>query len=210
LNPCISIACARGVHIAHQVAMLNGVGRLQWIARIGRAGAGALMLMTLTAPAAAQADGAPQPHVRGDDDMRRLIDDAASRSPAIHEWIDRLQELDVTVYVRTKTFTQRDLEGRVALLSRAGSHRYLVIELACGRTAVEQMATLGHELFHAIEIAEEPSVVNADTLAAFYTRIGIKTGDSGGVRTFETGAAAAAGLRARRQLLTTTRNSHGT
>jgi len=41
-------------------------------------------------------------------------------------------------------------------------------------------------------------------------RIGIKTGDSGGLRTFETGAAAAAGLRARRQLLTTTRNSHGT
>ena len=27
------------------------------------------------------------------------------------------------------------------------------------------MATLGHELFHAIEIAEEPSVVNAETLA---------------------------------------------
>jgi hypothetical protein len=190
--------------------MLNGVGRPQWIARIGRAGAGALMLMTLTASAAAQAGRTPQPHVRGDDDMRRLIDDAASRSPAIRDWIDRLQELDVTVYVRMKTFTQRDLEGRVALLSKAGSHRYLVIELACGRTAVEQMATLGHELFHAIEIAEEPSIVNADTLAAFYTRIGIKTGDSGGVRTFETGAAAAAGLRARRQLLTTTRNSHGT
>ena len=191
--------------------MLNGVDRLQRIARIGRAGAGALMLLTLSAPAAAQTEGAPQqPHVRGEYDMRRLIDDAASRSSAIREWIDRLQELDVTVYVRMKTFAQRDLEGRVALLSKTGSHRYLVIELACGRTAVEQMATLGHELFHAIEIAEEPSVVNADTLAAFYMRIGIKTGDSGGLRTFETGAAAAAGVRARRQLLTATRNSHGT
>jgi len=177
--------------------MLNGVGRLQRIARIGRTGAGVLMLLTLAAQAAAQADRPQHPHVRsGDDEMRRLIDDAASRSSAIREWIDRLQELDVTVYVRTKTFAQRDLQGRVALLSKAGSHRYLVIELACGRTAVEQMATLGHELFHAIEIAEEPSVVNADTLAAFYTRIGIKTGDSGGLRTFETGAAAAAGLRA--------------
>jgi hypothetical protein len=142
--------------------------------------------------------------------MRRFIDDAARRSPAIRDWIDRLQELDVTVYVRAKLFTQGDLEGRVALLSKAGSHRYLVIELACNRTEVAQMATLGHELFHAIEIAEEPSVVNAETLAAFYTRIGIKTGDSGGLRTFETGAAAAAELRARRQLLTSTRNSNGT
>jgi hypothetical protein len=64
------------------------------------------------------------------------------------------------------------------------------------------MATLGHELFHAIEIAEEPSVVSADTLADLYARIGRKTGDSAGHRTFETEAAAAAGLRARRQLTT--------
>ncbi len=73
------------------------------------------------------------------------------------------------------------------------------------------MATLGHELFHAIEIAEAPSVVSPETLADLYSRIGTKTGDSRGVRTFETEAAAAAGLRARRQLLTsTTRQGHGT
>ena len=40
------------------------------------------------------------------------------------------------------------------------------------------MATLGHELFHAIEIAEEPAVVNPVTLADFYSRIGIETSDS--------------------------------
>lgn len=169
-----------------------------------------MMLTTLAASTAAQDSAAPPPHVRGDDTMRRFIDDAARRSPAIRQWIDRLQELDVTVYVRPKVFAQRDLEGRVALLSNAGSHRYLVIELACGRGDIAMMATLGHELFHAIEIAEEPSVVNAETLAAFYTRIGVKTGDTGGLRTFETEAAAAAGLRARRQLLTSTRNSNGT
>ena len=62
------------------------------------------------------------------------------------------------------------------------------------------MTTLGHELFHAIEIAEEPSAVSPDTLADLYARIGRKTGDRSGLRTFETEAAAAAGLRARRQL----------
>ena len=73
------------------------------------------------------------------------------------------------------------------------------------------MATLGHELFHAVEIAETPSVVSAETLADLYSRIGRKTSDSRGVRTFETEAAAAAGLRARRQLLTSsTRQGHGT
>jgi len=153
---------------------------------------------------------APNPHVRGEQRMRRLIDEAARRSPAIQEWIDRLQQLDVVVYVRTKVFGRPQLEGRVALLTTAGSRRYLVIELACGRSELAQMATLGHELFHAIEIAEEPSVVSPETLADLYSRIGTKTGDSRGVRTFETEAAAAAGLRARRQLLTsTTRQGHG-
>lgn len=152
---------------------------------------------------------AQTPHVRGEGGMQRLVDDAAQRSPAIRAWIDRLEELDITVYVRARAFTQLDLEGRIGLLSAAGGHRLLLIELACGRPEVSQMATLGHELFHAIEIAEEPSVVSAATLAELYSRIGIETGDRRGRRTFETEAAAAAGLRARRQLLST-RTGHGT
>lgn len=140
--------------------------------------------------------------MRGDHGMQRLIDDAARRSSAIRESIDRLQALDVTIYVRASAFMPVDLDGRIALLATNGRRRYLVIELACGRSEVTQMAILGHELFHAIEIAQEPSAVNADTLADLFSRIGWKTSDSRGQRTFETEAAAAAGLRARRQLTT--------
>ena len=154
---------------------------------------------------------AQPPHVRGEGGMQTLIDDAARRSPEIRASIDRLQDLDVTVYVRARLLRPLDLDGRIALLSTAAGHRYLVIELACNRTELTQMATLGHELFHAIEIAEEPSAVSAETVATLYTRIGIKTGDRLGLRTYETEAAAAAGLRARRELLTsTTRHGHGT
>jgi hypothetical protein len=150
-------------------------------------------------------------HVRGERGIQRLVDEAARRSPMVQELIDRLQEQDVTVYVRARTFPQLDLEGRVALLSTVGSHRYLVVELACGRSELSQMATLGHELFHALEIAGTPAVVNAETLADLYSRIGTKTADSGGLRTFETEAAAAAGVLTRQQLLTnTTRHGHGT
>ena len=170
----------------------------------------AAALLALAPSAMAQDRIAPPPHVRGDRGMQRLIDNAARRAPAIREWIDRLQELDVTVYVRARVFSQLELDGHVALLSTAGRHRYLVIELACGRSELTQMATLGHELFHAIEIAEQPRVVSPDTLADLYSRIGTKTGDSSGLRTFETEAAAAAGLRARRQLLTSMRHGNGT
>ena len=167
--------------------------------------AGAILVICfVTAPARAQA-----PRVRGEDGMQRLIDDAARRSPAIRGWVDRLEEFDVIVYVRARALPL-DLDGRISLLSVVGSQRYLVIELACGRSELTQMTTLGHELYHALEIASEPAVVSADTLAGLYARIGRKTGDSIGRRTFETEAAAAAGLRARRQLLSTTRQGHGT
>ena len=168
-------------------------------------------VVLLTAPVIAQEQWTPPPHVRPEHGVRSLVEEAARRSPFIRELIDRLEGLDVTVYIRARAFLVTDLEGRIALLSGAGSHRYLVIELACGRSGLTQMATLGHELFHAAEIAAEPSIVDARTLAAFYERIGTQTSDSIGRRTFETQAAADAGRRTRRELLTSsTRSAHGT
>jgi hypothetical protein len=174
--------------------------------------ASAGVLLLTAAPAIAQDEmPPPPPHVRPETAaLRALVDEAAERSPEIRGLIDRLEALDVTVYIRTRLFTQIDLEGRVALMAATTGRRYLMIELACGRSGVAQMATLGHELYHALEIAREPSIVDARSLAAFYARIGIQTGDTVGRQTFETEAAASAGQRARRDLLVnTTRSSHG-
>ena len=151
------------------------------------------------------------PHVRPAPELRTLVSEAAEGSPAIRTLMDRLETMNVTVYIRSATFIYSDLEGRVALLAGVVGHRYLVIELACGRARLSQMAALGHELHHAVEIANEPSVVDTRTLAAFYERIGRQTGNAGGRLTFETDAAANAGLRARRELLVNlTRRSNGT
>ena len=158
--------------------------------------------VTVGAGRVAPGDVTPAPHVRPERELRGLVADAARGSAAIRALIDRLEVLDVTVYVRVRAFMQTDLDGRVALLSVRDGHRYLVIELACARPRLSQMATLGHELYHAVEIADEPSIVDAHTLAAFYLRVGRRTDAWGGRQTFETEGAADAGLRARRELLT--------
>jgi hypothetical protein len=147
---------------------------------------------------------AAAPHLRPDLALRPLVAQAADRSPSIRDLIDRIEASDVIVYVRMRPFAQSDLNGRVALLATMpAGQRFLVIELACGRPDVVTMATLGHELYHAVEIASEPSIVDARGLIAFYTRAGEKTGDIQGNITFETRGAERAGIQVRRELFTT-------
>jgi hypothetical protein len=169
-------------------------------------------VLAIAAPARGQAvAGYPPPHVRPENSLRALFDEALRRSPTLRDVVDRLEEMDVTVYIRSHELGTAGLDGRVALLSVNGTHRYLVIELACGRSDLQAMATLGHELFHAGEIASEPSVVDAATMATYYARIGKLTGSEEGKRTYETHAAAVMGTRVRQELLTSsTRNSNGT
>lgn len=201
---------ARARSIARRSRTSRKDSRSQERPGVARIAAVAFLVSTLTAAVvvtSAQAqvapvDATPVPHVRAEPEVRELVADAARGSQEIRSLIDRLEELDVTVYVRARTFVQTDLDGRVALLAAASGRRYLVIELACGRPRLTQMGTLGHELYHAVEIAEEPSVVDARTLAALYTRIGRRTDYWGGRMMFETEAAADAGLRVRRELFT--------
>ena len=170
-------------------------------------------VLAVAAPARGQAaTWQPPPHVRPEKELRALFDEALRRSETLREVVDQLEVMDVTVYIRTHDLGAAGLDGRVALLAVNGTHRYLMIELACGRPDLQAMATLGHELFHAGEIASEPSVVDAATMAQYYTRIGKLTGSTDeGKRTYETRAAAAVGTRVRQELLTSsTRNSNGT
>ena len=160
----------------------------------------------IAAPVHAEDPWTPPPHVRPQtSDARDLLADAAARSPLVRSMVDRLEHSDVVVYIRYRRFNDSQLHGWIGVLSVVAGRRYLVIELACGRVTFDVMATLGHELHHALEIAGEPSIVDARTLAAYYTRVGINTGNhAGGGRTFETLAAQQAGLQVRRDVFTRT------
>jgi hypothetical protein len=55
----------------------------------------------------------------------------------------------------------------------AGNARYLRIVVNPHKPAIELIARIGHELQHALEVAEEPSIVDAKSLHAFYREHGI-------------------------------------
>jgi len=168
-----------------------------------------LLAITLT-PSRAVAQ-APVPHLRPETrGLRALTARAAERSPIVRGLIDQIDQAPVIVYLRHRVFGPVTVDGHIGLLSASRTHRFLVIELACDRSELTQMATLAHELHHALEIAGEPAVVDAQSLMRFYTRVGSALQPMGVTMTFETQAAAETGARVRHELLMQpTRSAHG-
>lgn len=168
-----------------------------------------LLAIALT-PRRVQAQ-APIPHLRPETPgLRALTARAAERSPIVRALLDQLDQSSVIVYLRQRVFGPALVDGHIGLLSRSGTHRFLIIELACDRSEITQMATLGHELHHALEIAGEPSVVDTATLMRFYTRVGSALQPMGITMTFETLAAADTGARVRHELIASpARSAHG-
>jgi hypothetical protein len=66
--------------------------------------------------------------------------------------------------------------AHVSFMAAAGGRRYLAISVDPKYAGCQLTALLGHELQHAAEIAGEPSVVDARSLAAVYRRIGFASG----------------------------------
>lgn len=134
-----------------------------------------LLILLLSATyAQAQADGLER--VRTDSRYLRLvIASGIERSPTFRRIVDRLEQSDVIVEVQCGHFTGSLLAGRTVFLSALPGVRYLLVEIACPMTSVPALHIVAHELQHALEIADAPSVVDGPSLAKLYQDIGFST-----------------------------------
>jgi len=141
-----------------------------------------LIVVALIAAALAAAGaeaGEKAAHVRClSSSCQRLLQAATERSPVIRGFLEDLERSDVTVYV--------DLPGSIAasqprswirFVSAAAGVRYLLVQIDPWRAPFhEQIALLGHELYHALEIAAAPDVTDVPSLRRLYARIGHQWG----------------------------------
>jgi hypothetical protein len=144
----------------------------------------ALLLASAGTPPPAVPDAA-EPHVRAASArMRRLIDETAARSPIVRELVARLGCSDVIVYVEL-TASPQIPRARTTLVAATPAVRFLRIGISSSIPPNELPALLGHELQHAIEIAERDEVRDDEGVRRLYQEIGRQgSGDS-----FETDAA---------------------
>jgi hypothetical protein len=156
--------------------------------RLLAAGCAALML---TAPAAAAPE---QSHVRPTGPASRtLLDRGLEQSATLRALVDRLQQTDVVVFVEFDASLPTDLAGGLRFVTQAGSLRVLRISLCRPTNLQQSLQMLGHELQHAIEVAEAREVVDEASLRAFYRGLAKPRTPSAGPERFDTLAARQAG-----------------
>ena len=129
--------------------------------------------------------------------MTTLIDEGSRRSSVFQGLIDHLNQSDVVVYVERGQLP-RNLSGQLMFVGASPPWRYLRVQIDCQQIVVDQIATLGHELQHAVEIADAANVVSPALVKELYTTIGFPVDASG--RRYETDAARDTGQRVHRQL----------
>lgn len=134
---------------------------------------------------------------------------AALASPTLRGLLRELDRTDVIVHVTGRPpsawpgLAGRRLAGATRFVVATRTRRYVrvtVDEFLPGHT---RAAVLAHELWHALEVARAPHVVDQPSFAAYYRRIGHAT--AGDPTCFDTKAAVAVGVRVRSEL----RRGHG-
>ena len=140
----------------------------------------------------------PGPHVRGASKrMSRLLEQAIKQSPTFAELVSALDTTDVIVHVQELERLPAGVDGRLTFVVVAGEVRYLRAQVRGGRSVVEIMSTVGHELQHALEVAMDETVRDTESFGNLYQRIGDQPAHRD---RYDTEAARTAGRRVKREM----------
>jgi hypothetical protein len=115
-----------------------------------------------------------------DEELVALLEEGIRRSPTFKGLVDRLSKSDVILYVRPDVTAKNNAPTRLTFLAAKGGFRYLVIRVGSGRSKDQQLATLGHEMQHAVVIADASSVVDSQSLKREFERVGKLTQPAAG------------------------------
>jgi hypothetical protein len=105
--------------------------------------------------------------------LQHLTAEGARRAPTFAAILLGLEASDVIVHIVEAPNLPPSRPART-MLAVVTDRRILRIEMGQRQTGHARLALLGHELFHALEIANAPEVRDPRTLAALYRRIGFR------------------------------------
>ena len=126
-----------------------------------------------------------------------IITEATAQSKTFRGLVDRIGNTDGIVFVAEGQCGHGVRACLLHAVTIAGPNRLLWILVDPRRTNREAMRSIGHELQHAVEVLDEPSVRSTDAIYRLLLRI---DGDRDSAGRFETEAATRAGEAVSRDL----------
>ena len=132
-----------------------------------------------------------------------LLRDGVARSATFRSLVTRIEAGNVFVYISLSPQMKPALAGKLTWITNAGKYRYLRAPINTEQSLDQMIATLAHELQHAVEVSDADSVTDQRSLQELYKRIGRQSfaGVSAG---WETEAAQETGFQVRRELTAAT------
>jgi hypothetical protein len=136
------------------------------------------------------------PRVRGATaETQQLIQSGIRRSATFAGLVAELNKTRVIVYVQDTRDLPAGVNGQLAVTS-GNSQRYLRIQVLSTLGAAEMIATIAHEMQHALEVAAHENVRDRASLVELYKKIGVIAARG----RYDTVAAQTAGWRVRAEL----------
>lgn len=175
----MTAAPARQPRISSLVTTTGPVARLM-ARRHGRLQRRSLLAIAAVMALCATAEAQPDPtysRVRHlDARSETLVTRGRLLSSTFRRILQRLESSDLVVYVEAKQ--PLALPGRLQFVVATPASRFLRVTLRTPGNEFDQVAVLAHELWHAVEIADDASVRDQSTLRHLYERIGFGSGAS--------------------------------
>lgn len=156
--------------------------------RVVHAAIAAVVVLSVTREATAQIE--PQIRV-GDRELKAALALGVARSPTLASLVEQLQAVSVVLYVNCDMQLPGRLQARLNLVTSVRGVRYVQIRMSCAAAVHRLIATLAHEMQHALEIGRRVDIVDVDAMESFYEDIGFQTFAGRSHRKFETDAAIA-------------------
>ena len=155
----------------------------------------------ISLPAFAGTDSQPSREARIRPQDPRLADvlrTGVARSATFRALVERIERSNLIVYVSLSPTMKANLAGKLTWMSRSGLFRYVRATINTEQSYEQMIATLAHELQHAVEVIDDDNVQDQRSLLELYKRIGRPSYSS--TAGWETDAAQQTGLRVRREL----------
>ena len=129
-----------------------------------------------------------------DQRIEELLQEGIVRSETFRVLVQRLTGGNVVVYLRHEAMPD-GVHGRLSFLTATSGTRYVLVALTPDLDALRSIVVLGHELRHAVEVLEQPQIVDERTFVLAYEQATYRRKPSADGRMgFDTRAAVHAGL----------------